>query len=316
MHDNLPNKKEQLQAIITGKGVQHILDEAYKILENPMLIHDMEYKLVASPDGVVNDDQIWNEFMVHGFLSDATIEFCVNESFVDSVANCTNFDGVTYLFSDKLKYDRIFGQLYNHKHMPVADLCMVACEQPFEDNTPELIKTLCDILSKELSKSKYYQDYGQAYQENIIKKLIEGDIENKAIYTGHVANLDDGLETYISLAVVDISRDDRSSNQLVYFRDLFKQIQNQYKYYIYSDYIVILTSSKNESRLNSEKDWELSKIFKEYHMFVGLSSPFENLFALQQYYHEAIEALHYGIKSNGSQRIFFYNDKGISPLDN
>ena len=196
-------KTKQLNEIENGRGIQYILNKTHEIMGNPVLIFDMEYNLItASTDGI-NDDPIWCEFMTHGKLSDDTLEFFKNESFIDSVANCTQFDGVTYLFSSKLKYNRIFGQLYNKDQLPVADLVMVACENPFEDCTPELIKTVCDIISKEISQDEYYQSYGQNYQDDIIKKLIEDNIRDKGVYSGHVSNIEKGLKPNISLAVAD-----------------------------------------------------------------------------------------------------------------
>lgn len=111
-----------------------------------------------------------------------------------------------------------------------------------------------------------------------------------------------------------ISKDNRSINQLTYFRDLFKQIQDKYKYYIYSDYVIALTSSINDIRLRNIKDVELCKIFKEYNMFVGLSGFFENLFELQQYYNEAIEALHYGTKANDGHQVLYTTKEAFCHL--
>jgi len=307
-HMSKSTKLRQIKAIKNGKGIQYIINEAYKILENPILIHDMEYKLVVSPDGAISDDCIWNEFMISGKLCDETIEFCKNESFIDSVANCTNFDGVTYLISDKLKYNRIFGQLYTNNNMPVADLVMMACDKPFEDDTPELIETLCKVLSKELSQCKYYQDYAQTYQEALIRKLIEGDIEDKGLYSSHVSNINSGLKTNIFLAVADLAQNGSAHATLVYFRDLFKRTQPAFKYSIYADYIVILASS-DYAVLNVKKDLnKLNKLFKQQNIYAGISSNFENLYEMQIYYTEAVNALNNGSKSNNDQRIFLYDE--------
>jgi len=306
---DLNNKLEQIKAIKNGKGIQYILDAAYKILGNPALIFDMDYKLIACPDGVVNDDPIWIEFMAYGRLGNETIEFFKNEGFIESVANCTNFDGVTYLISNKLKYDRIFGQLNNNSQISVADLVAVACDKPFDDDIPVLIKALCDVLSKELGKSDYYQNYGQTYQENIIKNLIEGGIEDKGIYTGHVANIDKGLKTNIYVAVARIAQSDSTDPKLVYFRELFKQTQPDFKYSIYVNYIVFFISSDN-TMLNIEKDLKkLIEIFEQNNIYVGISSNFENLFESQRHYIEAVNALNHGLNSNNKQRIFLHDGR-------
>ena len=141
-------------------SIEKLLNEAYKKLGNPIFVFNMEYELMAHSYGADNDDRICAEFMQYGKLGPKTIEFFGNECFIDTVASC---DGVTYLISDKLKYDRIFGQLYSKNNSPVADLVIVACEKPFEPNTPALVKELCATISKNLVKDEFYQIYGQTY---------------------------------------------------------------------------------------------------------------------------------------------------------
>ena len=302
-------KMNQLNKIQNGQGIQHILDKVHEIMGNPALIFDMEYKLIASPTDAVNDDPIWCEFMTHGKLSDETIEFFKNESFIDSVANCTQFDGVTYLFSNQLKYNRIFGQLYNKARLPVADLVMVACENPFEDYTPELIKTVCNILSEEISQNEYYQHYGQSYQDSIIKKLIDGSIEDRGIYSGHVSNIEKGLKAHVFLAVAAVAQSNLSSADLEPFRESLKRAEPAFKYSIYSNYIAFLISSDSPViRLKKDLSNLLGLIEKK-NIHIGISSSFEDLFELHQYYLEAVYALYDGVTVSDNQRINVYQKK-------
>lgn len=297
------DKPEQIKSLRNAKGIQHILNSAYEILGNPMLIFDMEFVLTAYSEGAVTDDPIWGEFMTNGRLCDETVAFFKSESFIDEVANSTIFDGVTYLISDKLKYDRIFGQIYNKEHVPVADLVAVACDRPFEDDTPELIAAICSVLSKKLSKNEFYQDYGQVYQESIIKELLDG---NKELYSAHVANIDKDLKANIFVAVADITQCDPACAKLMYFQDLFRRTRPSFKYAVYSNHIVILISSDNMT-LRVKKDLnKLYALFEQHNIYVGISSGFENLYELRHYYNKALEALDCGLKSNVEQRIFLY----------
>ena len=299
-------KLNQLYEIEKGKGLQYILDQIHDIMGNPALIFDMEYKLIASPTDAENDDPIWCEFMTLGKLNDETIEFFKNESFIDSVANCTQFEGVTYLFSDNLEYDRIFGQLYNGEQLPVADLVMVACENPFEEYTPELIKTACNILSEEISLDYDYKSYGQSYQESIIEKLIEGNISDKGLYSGHVSNIDRGLKSNIFIAVAEMPQTNSAYKNLIEFRDLLKHAEPDFKYSIYSDYVIILISSSKSEIIIEEDLNNLVHLIKKEKINVGISSRFENLFVLQKYYLEAVHALKSAEIIYGGQQIRQY----------
>jgi len=302
-------QKRLLEKIKLGNGMQYILDEAYRILSNPIFIFDMEYKLIAASNSaaVAKDDPISNEFLTQSRLSKETIEFLKNEDFIDCVANCIQYSGVTFLISDNLKYDRIFGLLHNKEHLPVADLCVVACETPFENDALDLIKLLCNILSDELGNNDYYQDYGQKYQESIIKKLIDGSIEDKRIYSGQVANIDKGLKNNIFVAAVDIGHRDPSYTQLAHFRDLIKSVQPDFKYFIYTNRIVILLSFVH-NELDVEKDLHaLYMLFEQQDMYAGISNSFDNLYDLQIYYNKAVFALNHGLINK--RRLTGYNSK-------
>jgi len=305
MCDYFLDKSEQLKTLKNGKGVQYILDEAYKILENPLLAHDMEYKLFAHNKDAVNDDPIWNELTTNGTVDLNRLEFYKNETFFDMVAYA---EKVTFLPSDRLKYDRIFGKLFTRDQIQIGCVVIHSCDKPFENSDMELFKIVCDTLNKELSESEYYQNYGQAYMETLVGKLIEDRIDSKLLYTAHIESIYTGLKENIRLAVADISESDPTFDRLVFFRDLFKRTQPSCKYAIYSNYIVILMSSDREAFHTKQDLHELYRIFEQNNIYAGISSCFENLFELSRYYNEAIAALKHGSKTNGSQRIFLYDE--------
>lgn len=297
------NKIEKITSLKIGKGVRYLLNEAYKILGNPILVHDMEYKIIAYTDNIVTDDPIWNEFTITGTVGRDRLEFYKNEKFLDTAANAKK---VTFLISDKLKYDRIIGKLFNSDNIQIG-LAAIEAHNPFSDDMLEIFECFCNVLNEEFSKSEYYRDYGQKYQEYLINKLINGDIEDKKDYTAHVESVYINLKKYLYLAVADTTQCDPEHIRLSYFRDLFKKTQPSYKYSIYSDYIIIIISSNNEI-LSVKKDLnKLNKVFGRNNIYAGISSCFENLFELKKYYTEAVRALNYGLKSKGSQRFFQYD---------
>ena len=307
--ENVNAKLEELYEIEKGKGVQHILDRTREIMGNPALVFDMEYRLIASPANAVNDDPIWCEFMKYGKLGKKTIEFFKNESFIDSVANCTQFDGVTYLLSNNLKYNRIFGQVYNKAGLPVIDLVMVECESEFEEDTPELIRAVCNIITEEISRDEHYKSYGQSYQDSIIEQLIDGDIDDKEIYAGHVSNIDRGLKSNIFIAVAKVPLANPSYTYLAFYRDMLKQEEPAYKYSIYSGYIIILISSDNPVIKIRRELKNLIRPLERRKMKVGISDGFDNLFELRKHYLEAVCVLNSGKVVNGGLQISLYEKR-------
>ena len=297
--------EQRILKIRKGKGLNYILEEAYKILGNPIFVFNMEYELLANSDGADNDDPICAEFMRNGKLGSQTTEFFKNEDFIDAVASC---NGVVYLSSDKLKYDRVFGQLYNSKHLPVADLVIVASDKLFEEDIQPLVRTLCSVVSSELGKDKFYEEYGQSYQEGIVDLLADGKIENKGVYSGHVSNVDKDLKENIFLAVCNLPKESQTQSKLAYCRDTLKAACPVFKYFIHSNQIIILMSF-NKKNLVVEKDLKkILPLLEEFYARIGISSCFENLFEMNTYYKQALCALKDGLKQKSDKHVFLYKN--------
>lgn len=296
---------EQINSLESGKGLQYLLNESYKILENPLVLFNMEYKLLSYSRDIVTDDWIWNEIVENGIFSNKTIEFFKDADFLDTAASTKS---IALLTSANLKYDRLYGRIFNSDNSTVADLVLMASNRPFRDDDPIVFEALCEKISNEVSASEFYQQYGVAYHETLICELLGSHIADKIIYSDHVANLYEGLKANLFVAVVDTSKCNIKNNSLENYRDLFKRMQPELKYAIYSNYIVIIVST-DDMALDVTKDFiKLSELFEQSNIYAGVSNSFENLFDLRKYYKEAVDALTRGLESNCCKRIFLYND--------
>lgn len=286
------SKIEQIRALKNGNGIQYLLNKAVEVMGNPILMHDMEFRFQACTENVSIDDPIWNEFVTTSTVGQERLEFYVTENFMEAAANTKT---VTLLTSEKLKYDRIFGKIYNGENTQVACVCMVACWKPLEEDDTAIFEAFCSVLSREVSHSEFYTSHGKLYQETLIGKLIDGSIEDRKLYTAYVETIYDNLGKYIYVAVSQIASDDSDNNQLAYYRDLFKKAKPEYKYYIYQNYIVTIMSTNN-AELDTKRDLkQLNAIFRTNRIYTGVSSRFENLFKIRKYYLEALAALNDGL---------------------
>lgn len=309
--NDLISMMKQVKTLKNGLGIQNLLDAACIILGNPMFMFDTDYKLLSYTE-TVTDDSIWNEMIAYGTFRRETQEFFKDEGFVEVVANAKR---ITFMTSDKLKYNRILGKIFNKNNTHVANLVIIACNKPFEPQDSAVFEAICKIITKEISNSEFYQQYEKIYQETLVRNLIDGIFEDRELYAAHIATIYDSLKENLYLAVADTSKCDPDHTKLVYFRDLFKQIQAEYKYAIYSDYILIIIST-DHSTLNVNKELnKLNKLFEQNNIYVGISSSFENLFELSKYYTEALKALNYIGDSKSNQRIFPHDITSIDTME-
>lgn len=295
----------RINALENGKGLQHLLNEAYKIFGNPAILFNMEYELIACTENVVTDDFLWNELVENGVFSSETIYFFKKEAFHDTAASSK---AIALLTSDNLKYDRFYGRVLNSDNSTVIDLIVIACFEPFCDEDPEAVEALRMKLSKEISAIEYYWQYGVFYHQNLIQNLIDKHFDDRIIFSDHVANLYEGLKTNLYVVVADVGKCSSANKSPEYFRDLFKKTQAEFKYAVYSDYIVIIVSTE-EAALNINRDLsKLVLLFEDNNLYAGISGRFENLFDIREHYNEAVDSLKQGLDAGHSGRVFPYDD--------
>lgn len=299
------DKLKQVEALKNGKGIQYLLNSGYKIFGNPLYIHDTDYKLVAHTEGIVTDDFLWNELVTTGTHGKDSIELFKNEDFIEDVANSKT---VTLLSSDKIKYDRVLGKISNKENIMVACTDIVACKKPFASDDTEAFLAFCGIIAKELSRNDYYQIYGEQYQENIIRDLIDGSIRDKRLYARRVSSLYEGLKNNIYIAVVDISKFNLGHAYPLYYKNLLKSAERTFKYAACDNFVTFIFSS-DDSPPNVVKSLHtLKRILERNNMSIGVSSGFENLYTAKKHFTEAVDALHTGVKLNAHKRIHLYSE--------
>lgn len=285
-------------------GLQYLIDEAYQILGNPIILYDIDWKILAYPETAVTDDVLWNNHINDGAI-EKNIGTYVNEGFIETMVKP---DKVVLLKSEKVKYDRLFGKVFDDDKNILAGISVVLSNKPLENDDFKVVKIICEFVSKEILKIPYYQTYAQARLETCINMLIEKEIEDTIdrLYAScYVEMVYAGLKNYLYIAVADIYQNDPAYSKLEYYRDLFKRTRPTFKYSVYSNYIVIIMST-NEDLPNPKRCfYRLSGLLKQENIKVGISKRFENLFELSKHYNEAVCALRDGVQDNNKQSIYF-----------
>lgn len=72
------------------------------------------------------------------------------------------------------------------------------------------------------------------------------------------------------MAAIDITKYEYTFTHLAYFRDLFKKLQSEFKYFIYLNNIIAIISTDNVT-LDVKKEMNnLNKFFGKYNIYAGI----------------------------------------------
>lgn len=288
------NKSSQLEVMENGKGIQYLLDNAYRIFQNPICIHDLSFDLIAYTD-VPCDDPIWDELTSNKTIGLETKTFYA-EKWMEDVANS---DKAVLLKSDRYQYERIVTSIVNRDNIKVAYMIMVASGSPIDKEDIDACKKLAEKIESEIFNDGYYTTYGRLYHEILIKKLLEQSIEDTRFFTGYVQILYDGFDDYLYLAVVDVLENDISQ-----IRDMLQSKFPSFKFAVYFDYIVVILSSKYKFISDDRNSKKYCSFANEQNWFIGVSESFENIYELRRHYDLVVEKLRNGSRQYSGQRVF------------
>jgi len=300
------SKLEQIKALRKDKDIQFLLDAAYEILLNPIAMFDTNYSLLAYTD-VKTDDPIWNELVSTGTFCLETQKFFANEYFTYYV---TNADKIVVLKSDELKYDRVLAHVFNRDKIKVALLVMVECNTPFTTDDLVVFSAFADKLTAKIRNDEHFTAYGRSYHDTYFVKLLDGEIKDTRIYSPHIQILYDGFNSYLYVGVITVKQSDTQQGRLEYIRGLLAEKYKSFKFAIYSGFIVMVMSSKNNNFNAKSVLGKFDEFFAQNDILAGISSSFESLYELRMYYDEAVMALKNGIDSDSDsdKHVFMYDD--------
>lgn len=293
--------KKEIETLRNIDDISDILQRASEILGNPIVLFDTSYNLLYNTRYVLTDDIFWNELVNTGTFSQKTVDFFNTANFI---LECAKSEVVSKMDSPQIKYSRINGKLFDKDNIQIANICIVACNKNFKNEDIELIEFLCEILSERLQKSGLSQRINKVYGKSVLSNIING----KKIKQKDIATLYKDLKSNLYIAVVDISGYDKTNTHLAYFRDVFKKLQPEFKYFIHLNHIVIILSTHNKF-LSLKKDINsLNTFFKENNIYCGISSKCCDLTQIRKQHTEAINALNLGLKSPIIKANIFYYD--------
>jgi hypothetical protein len=282
---------------------QRILDTAYKLLGNPIVLIDTSYNLLAHTENTVSDDPLWNELVDNGRFSHETVDFFNTAGFIQAVAGS---DAVSQLTSGSLKYDRACGKFFDPGGIQLGDIVVVACYRPFEPADFDNMILTCELISEDIRQDLFHMTEC-VFVETIIDNLLSARTESPAPQDERISSLRAELKPYIYVAVVDVSVYEHTLSHLAYFRDVFSRLQKEYRYFIHLNNIVILIGI-DCAPLRADRDLKkLSDFFTRYRIFAGISGAFRELSDFRKRYTQALDALNHGMAQNSGQHIFKYD---------
>lgn len=318
-HRFIKNTLQLYDALASERGIQHIVDTAYKMLENPFVIVDLSYKLISYPKNMdVSHDVAWDEIIKNGAAHYDFIKPLVDDGIIKTIYHS---DIPVLLSHPSLQYRNLSVKIVIGNKV-VGQVCLQEYVRTIHEFDIELIQKLSHIISCEMQKSKFFNNVKSVMYEYFFFDLLENKTHNRDHIYDRLKYLDLKLKENIFIFTVDSNRS--SKQQLFpYFRDSLESIITGCKAVIYKNNIILLITQKRKEAMSKSSLELLIKFLNKNNVVGGLSRCFHDITKIQEHYTQSIKAIELGIRLNHNSVIYSYNDYApyhimelVSPIKN
>lgn len=272
---------ELIKASLTGTSFTHLVELAAVYLNNPLLVIDNSFNIIAYSENLKSTDNIWLDAVTRGYI---TIEFG---------ATLNNWDVLVgpsrqYFDTDKISSkNRRFIRL-KYQHQIVGYLDILEEKTPLDTLQEEQYLFIAALLAKELLFNFHQLDLGDfpVREEEIMLELLQHRFTDRAQFNSRIQGCHLKSNSFYHIGCIDFSH-------YISYNAHHSQIQENLRAYIpdstsvfYEKQLIILIKTDNNCNYQM-----LDQFLHSSSLSMGISDPFKDLYQFTTYLSQAQTAL-------------------------
>ncbi|WP_193708444.1 PucR family transcriptional regulator [Alkalibaculum sporogenes] len=296
------NKEKLFKCLLEKESMQKIVNLAYEILGNPVVIVDRGCKVLACTD-IKLKNEFWDNIIYEKryFDSDYTISVKTSKEMHKCLMSKTPSICI------KPNYPRNFISSIFIENKLVASIGLLEICNSFSEKESKILSFMSEILSIEMQKSKYnYINKGLIF-EYFLNDLLEDKIYDDNEIKNRIVYSEINLKKFNYVFTIDTSTyKDNNIDNLIIIDDL-SLILNDTISFPYHSYIVTLISI-DSYLINNSSFKDLEKYLKRRKLSGGLSLCFNYLGDMKKYFIQSKKALELSQHLNENKVICIYEE--------
>lgn len=305
----LSEKEIQLAAYLTrllkieksSSSIQKILDMAYEVLKNPLLLVDVSLCFIAHAGGnTVSDEPLWEWTISKGY---------VTKEYVDYILNDTLEDEQRFIWEEGLlKHDQLVYRILSGG-TPIGYLKVLSSNQPITALDQEIIAATGNCLAHFMQDDKIASSASTTLTDAFLLSLLNRKIYDKNAIDERVNRFNMKFYDKISLIAIRSENEFQGNNDLTHL--FLKKLQNflgRDTILYYNGHFVVVYDSKYPQPFNEAELLRFEAMLADYNCYAGISNVRAALYQLPEQYQEAVSALSSGRRLRIPGNITFYSD--------
>lgn len=297
-----------LNSIIQGRGLPYILEIGSELLGNPLMLGDSKHRILAYSKCDDVEDSAWNELRDLGYC---TYEYTEKYDFKKHIERSANSN--TPVIGDLGKTSskkRIFAKVVIEDKI-VGHLAVLEHKRLFTDRDLEIVSFLCDIISAEMQKNRYYSSARNVMIENLIVGLLREDFQNSEMIFDRIKYLKWRLPTHMYVMAIRYNSYEDTFGLISYIREMLKHLSEENETVFFENHLILIVGCNGEQYLNREDFHSMIDFLKKNKLIAGISQEFSNITLLKKHYEQALTAMQLGQKLGKEEVFFAYEDYSI-----
>ena len=301
-----------LEAFLSQEELQDIVEVAAQTINNPIIILDNSYKVIASSATCTSDDFQWNDIISRGYCS---YEFITIFSNIEEIKNETKLNQPFFSGCLASPLRRCASRL-NVGRNHVGYLLSIEANGRISERNLIFLQVLSKLLAKMIDAGnravggKLYSDYG-----SVLLDCLNGNFSNRKMLMDCMKNTGFKLNSQYYILVIDIGLYNNTYDIRVdHLREHINQVFKDAISVSYMNDAVILF----ESRMTEKEMLEYLSQYRDYYaknkLRIGFSDSFTDLFLSSWYCDQTKRILKLLAKLNPSESIVSYEDYKLYDL--
>lgn len=295
-----------LRALIQRKGMQHILDTAAEVFENPVFVCDLGYKVLGRSGQRDAEDPFWTYLDDHSFgIPEHIAQIMRSGDFAKVYASDAPRIG-KYEFAE---YPFLAARIRDGSHV-MGHICIYGKNRHFLESDQTLLILLCKVISYEMLYRGVSMSYEVPYYA-LLTDLLEGKIQDEREVTTQLRNLNLTFPKAMVLMLVDFHNTAVQAT-IHYLREYLTRSMPRVLSIVYRERMMLLAP---ESELNDHMlEDALLGYAANIDYQVGVSDPVRNVMNLNIYWEQAETAIQVSNRLQLSDRLCLYSRLKIYQL--
>ena len=269
--------KDIFNIIIKSKGLNDLIKGFYYLINNPIMVFNRDFQLVAYISPFLFEDETWNYTIKNGYL-----KIDLYKKIRRDLKEIDDFKIVTSLSSNR----RLIINLKDENKNIIGIMIILEISTKIEDISLEMIQIFSKLTSKILLNQKFNGDLITI--NTFFMALLNNIYKDKQVYLEKIKELSFDLRKDYYLLVFDFNHQYNDKNRDLtetYFKNLLSKSLVSFTYK--DGYLVLLLSRLiNQAEVNNINDF----IFK-HHFYMIISSKIKDLYSISTIYKDEVKIL-------------------------